>query len=129
MPLAVALYGWIAQLALPLPLMLLSVGFLGATLMLAFIPLTAYVVDAFRLYSASAMTGMVVIRCLMGTFLPLTTSPLVDRFGYGWAFTVFAVFSLCLAPIPLLIQRYGWRWRQSSKHTREWRNDDDPVND
>ena len=118
LPPAVALYGWAAQLRLPLPVMLLSVSMVGATLMLAFLPLSAYVVDAFGLYAASAMTGLIVARCLMGTFLPLLTTPLVDNFGYGWGFTVLAFLSLALAPIPVVVLRYGEEWRQCSKYTR-----------
>lgn len=119
LPLAVVSYGWGAQLRLPLPLMLSSVGLLGFALMLAFLPLTAYVVDAFGLYSASAMTGLIVTRCLMGTFLPLLTGPAVDYLGYGWGFTVFGTASLCLIPIPILVLRYGPSWRQLSRYTRE----------
>lgn len=118
LPAAIALYGWAAQLRLPLPVMLLAAVLVGSALMLAFLPLSAYVVDAFGLYSASAMTGMIVVRCLMGTFLPLLTAPLVDGFGYGWGFTVLAFASLALAPIPAIVLRYGQWWRQFSPYTR-----------
>lgn len=119
LPLAVISYGWSAHLRLPLPLMLSSVGLLGFTLMIAFLPLTAYVVDAFGLYSASAMTGLIVTRCLMGTFLPLFIGPAVNYLGYGWGFTMFGVASLCLIPIPILVLRYGPKWRQLSHYTRD----------
>ena len=119
MPFAVLSYGWIAELKLPLWLLLVSVALLGTTLIICFVPFMAYVVDAFGLYSASAMTGVIVTRCLMGTFLPLTTGPLVGHFGYGWGFTVFAAVSTCLAPIPVLVMRYGPVWRQWSKYTKE----------
>lgn len=119
MPFAIALYGWAAHLRLPLPLLLLSVSFVGSTLILATLPLSAYVVDAFGLYSASAMTGFIVARCLMGTFLPLATTPLVEAFGYGWGFTVLALVSLSLAPVPLVVMRYGTHWRYKSKYTRD----------
>jgi hypothetical protein len=99
--------------------MLLSVGLMGATLLLGFLPLTAYVVDAFGLYSASAMTALIVTRCLVGTFLPLATAPLVDAMNWGWAFTVLAAALLVLAPVPVLVMRYGHKWRQRSKYTRE----------
>ncbi|KAK0704564.1 major facilitator superfamily domain-containing protein [Lasiosphaeris hirsuta] len=118
MPLATLAYGWIAEFQLPLPFMLLSISLLGTTLMLSMIPLMSYVVDAFGLFSASAMTGVIVMRCLAGTFLPLATGPLVDSFGYGWGFTVFAALALCIAPIPIVIFRYGEKWRQYSKYSR-----------
>ncbi|KAK1751323.1 major facilitator superfamily domain-containing protein [Echria macrotheca] len=119
MPLAVAAYGWTAALGLPLPILLLSVALIGTTLMLAMIPMMAYIVDAFGLFSASAMTGIIVTRCLMSTFLPLTTGPLIGTLGYGWAFTIYAGTNLALAPIPMLMLRYGERWRQFSKYSRD----------
>ena len=119
LPLALALYGWAAELRLPLLLLLLSLVLLGVTLMLALIPLMAYIVDAFGLFSASALTGVIVMRCLMSTFLPLSTGPVIDALGYGWGFTLYAALCLAMAPIPILMLRYGARWRQASKYTRD----------
>ncbi|KAK4043876.1 major facilitator superfamily domain-containing protein [Parachaetomium inaequale] len=119
LPLTVAAYGWAAQLRLPLLVLLFCVCAMGTALMLAMIPVMAYVVDAFGLFSASAMTGIIVTRCLMSTFLPLTTAPLVDRLGFGWGFTVLAGFSLLLAPIPILMLRYGAYWREASRYSRD----------
>ncbi|KAI0160948.1 MFS general substrate transporter [Hypoxylon sp. FL1284] len=119
LPLVAVWYGWAAQAKLPVGALLVAVVMLGVTLMLGFLPLFAYVVDAFGIYSASAMTAVIVARCLAGTFLPLTTGPLVDRFGYGIGFSVFGVASLLFCPIPVLVLRYGYRWRQRSKYTRE----------
>ncbi|KIX05124.1 uncharacterized protein Z518_05996 [Rhinocladiella mackenziei CBS 650.93] len=118
-PLVVAAYGWIAQARLPLWLLLISLGLLGSTFILGFLPLLAYIVDTFKLYSASAMTAIIVTRCLMGTFLPLTVEPLVKGLGYGWAFTALSSASLCLAPIPVLLLRYGSKWRQRSEYTQD----------
>ncbi|KAF2681977.1 MFS general substrate transporter [Lentithecium fluviatile CBS 122367] len=119
LPLAVTAYGWIAQFRLPVPLLLLSVALLGFTLLLTIIPLSAYVVDACGIYSASAMTGVIMTRCLMGTFLPLTTGPLAENLGYGWGFSCLGALSLSLAVVPVLILRYGEKWRQRSEVTRD----------
>ena len=118
LPLAIFSYGWITHFRLPLVFLLASVGLMGFTFTLAFMPLMAFVVDATGLFSASAMTGLIVTRCLMGTFLPLTTAPLIGNLGYGWGFTILAAVCLVTAPIPSLIMRYGPKWRSSSKYTR-----------
>ncbi len=118
MPVVIALYGWNAQWHVPLTFALFTVGLLGATLMLAFVPLLIYVADAFGIYAASATTGVIVTRCLMGTFLPLTVQPVLRRFGYGVGFTVLGAISLALAPVPILIMRYGYKWRQRSDYSR-----------
>ncbi|KAK5058709.1 hypothetical protein LTR84_010973 [Exophiala bonariae] len=119
MPFLVMAFGWIAEYRLPLPILLIDLALIGNTTMFGFLPVTAYVVDASKLYAASAMTALIVTRCLMGTFLPLTTAPLVRQFGFGYAFTLLGGASLVLAPIPVFIFKYGAKWRQSSKYTAD----------
>lgn len=82
-------------------------------------PLSAYVVDASGIYSASALTGVIVIRCLAGTFLPLTVGPLTEEFGYGLGLSCLGALSLSMAVIPVLVFRYGEKWRQRSEFTRD----------
>ncbi|KAK4497736.1 hypothetical protein PRZ48_010389 [Zasmidium cellare] len=119
LPICAAFYGWVPGLQLPLVVCLSAVALMGVTGMLGFLPVMSYVVDAFGLYSASAMTAIIVVRCLMGTFLPLVTQPLVERLGWGWAFTTLGAFTILLAPIPALVMRYGAKWRQRSSYTKE----------
>lgn len=119
LPFVVALYGWVAQCILPVPLMLLAVVLLGAFVIMGMVPLTAYVVDSFNIFSASAMTAVLITRCLMGTFLPLVTAPLSEAIGYGLGFTVLAAATLLLAPVPFVIRRYGGQWRQKSDFTKD----------
>ncbi|OTA57683.1 major facilitator superfamily transporter [Hypoxylon sp. EC38] len=119
MPFITAWYGWITQTHGSVFLLLFSVGAIGVALMLGFLPLYAYVVDAFGLYAASAMTAVIVTRCLAGTFLPLAVGALISKFGYGIGVSIFAGTSLLLIPIPILVLRYGKKWRQKSKYTRD----------
>jgi hypothetical protein len=117
-PIAVAFYGWCAQLRLPLPVLLLSVVAIGFVVIIAVLPVLSYVVDAFGLYSASAMTAVIVTRCLVSSFLPIFTGYLTDELGYGWGFTVLMGISLLFSPVPVLVYRYGHKWRQRSVYTR-----------
>lgn len=119
LPLAITAYGWVAQMRLPLPVVMFSVGLFGTTLTLAYLPLNAYVVDAFGLYAASGMTAIIVARCLMSTVLPLATDPLVSKFDWGLGLSVLGGIGLLIAPIPVLVFRYGSRWRQLSDYTKD----------
>lgn len=119
LPFVVLIYGWVAQLVLPVPLMLFSVVLLGVFVILSMVPLMAYVVDAFNLFSASALTAVLITRCLMGTFLPLVTVPLTEAIGYGLGFTVLSAATAVLTPVPFLVWRYGGKWRQKSDFTKD----------
>ncbi|KAI6856469.1 hypothetical protein KC338_g4503 [Hortaea werneckii] len=101
----------------PLPL-LLAVILMGFSLLTTIVPLMSYVVDAFSTYSASATTSMLILRCLMGTFLPLTTGPLTDSLGYRGGFGVIAAVCAVLAPVPALVFWFGERWRGGCVFTR-----------
>ncbi|KAK3697494.1 hypothetical protein LTR37_017440 [Vermiconidia calcicola] len=78
LPSIIALYGWSAAAHLPVAVLLLAVVLMGFAMMCSMVPMLTYVTDAFELYSASALTAVLVTRCLAGTFLPLATSPLTD---------------------------------------------------
>lgn len=118
LPFPLAAFGWFTQWRLPLPFLIVSSSLVDVALILVMVTLSSYVVDAFGLYAASAMTGVIISRCLMGSFLPLTAAPLVERLDYGWGFTVVAAVPFSLMSIPMLVMRYGPRWRQWSRYTR-----------
>lgn len=120
LPISVTAYGWIAQYKLPVLLLLGCVVCIGSTLLLTVVPLSNYVVDAFGMYSASALTGVIVTRCLAGTFLPLTFIPLAESFGYGLGCSCLGALSLVMAIIPICVFRYGEKWRQCSELTRNF---------
>ncbi|KAH8817273.1 major facilitator superfamily domain-containing protein [Xylogone sp. PMI_703] len=118
MPIVVALYGWVPYSHWPVSLLLVAVGLVGFFLLFISISLASYVVDAFGLYSASAMTMVLIVRCLSGTLLPLAIPPLTDSLGLGYGFLVVAAVCAVLIPLPLIVIRYGQHWRQNSVYTR-----------
>ena len=101
------------------PLLLLALALVGFTMILILVPLSSYVVDAFGLYSASAMTTVLVARGLAGTLLPLAIPPLTDSLGLGYGFLVLGAICLALLPLPIVIMRYGRIWRQESEYSRD----------
>jgi MFS family permease len=119
LPVMITAFGWITELRLPVPFLLVTAGLLDSSILLTIIPLQAYIVDSCGLFSASAMTGVIVTRCLAGTFLPLTIAPLVEHLGYGWGFTCLGALGLVLAFVPVLLLRYGDKWRQRSAFTKD----------
>lgn len=118
MPFVAALYGWTPYAQWPVVFLLLATALLGMVMMLIWVPLSLYVVDAFGLYSASAMTMVLVVRCLGGTLLPLGIPPLTDKLGLGPGFLVLAAGAVVLLPVPVALMRYGGAWRGKSKYSR-----------
>lgn len=117
-PFIVALYGWAPYAGWSVYVMLLAVALLGFVMMMIMVPISSYVVDAFGLYSASAMTMVLIVRCLAGTLLPLAVPPLTEAFGLGYGFLFLAAVCFVLMPLPTLVFRYGWKWRQNSVYTK-----------
>ncbi|KAK2628091.1 hypothetical protein QTJ16_002737 [Diplocarpon rosae] len=117
-PLVTFFYGWVPSMHWPVWLLLLQVGFLGFVLIIMSAPVSSYIVDSFRLYSASAMTMVLLTRCTMGTLLPLTIPPLTDALGLGGAFAFLAILCTLMIPLPILVMRYGGKWRERSVYTR-----------
>lgn len=118
-PIAVAMYGLVPGAHWPVWLLLLFVAVMGFFLLLISVSLASYVVEAFGLYSASAMTIVLIARCLCGTLLPLAIPPLTDALGLGEGFMVQAGICLVLLPLPVGVMIYGPRWRQNSVYTKD----------
>ncbi|KAF2480130.1 putative major facilitator superfamily transporter [Neohortaea acidophila] len=118
-PLVMFLYGWSADRHWPVWVLLVSVVFVGLVVVTSIVPMMTYITDAFGLYSASALTAVLILRCLAGSFLPLAMPPLTNLVGIGWGFSIIAATLLATAPIPALVMRYGPRWRQRSNYTME----------
>lgn len=119
LPITVTFYGLVPQLEWSFWLLLLAVVITGFFEILCMVPLLTYITDAFGLYSASALTAVLMIRCLMGTFLPLATAPLTEMLGYAYGFLILAAICLGFALVPLLVMLYGASWRQRSKYTKD----------
>ncbi|CAG8978288.1 hypothetical protein HYALB_00010287 [Hymenoscyphus albidus] len=118
MPFVAALYGWTPHALWSVSLILLAAALLGTIMMLIWVPLSLYVVESFGLYSASAMTMVLVARCLGGTLLPLGIPPLTGRLGIGPGFLVLAAVCGVLIPVPVVVMRCGGVWRRWSRFSR-----------
>ncbi|KAH7418054.1 major facilitator superfamily domain-containing protein [Cadophora sp. MPI-SDFR-AT-0126] len=118
LPFVVGLYGWVPYSDWSIYLLLVVVAALGFVSIVIGIPMSSYIVDSFGIYSASAMTVVLLTRCSMGTLLPLCIPLLTDALGLGYGFLVLAAICVVVIPLPALMMRYGSHWRQKSVYTR-----------
>lgn len=110
-------FGWSASLRWPLWVGVTTMVIMRVGMLLSFVPIHAYVVDAFGLFAASAMTAVIVLRCLGAAFLPLLTEYWAGQYGYGLSFTMCGTFTICSLVVPLTIFYKGEKWRQRCKYS------------
>ena len=114
-PVGLFLYGWTIQYHLFFIAPMLGSATLGFGFFVTTIPLNAYLVDAYKVNSASAIAATIVMRCIVGALLPLAGPPLYDQLGYGWGNSLLGFVALLFVPVPMLFMRYGERLRTSAR--------------
>ena len=114
-PIGLFLYGWTVEVRTHWIVPIIGTSFIGFGLAVTNIPVLSYMVDAFGVYSASAVAASLLLRCIFGAVLPLAGPPLYGSLGYGWGNSLLGFLALLFLPIPLLLMRYGERLRKSSK--------------
>lgn len=72
----------------------------------------SYIIDAYALHAASAVSAATFLRSLAGFGLPLLATPLYNSLGLGWGNSLLGFLAFVFgAPMPLLLWRYGKRIR------------------
>lgn len=112
------IYGWAfeKQLHWALPIVgcvIFSWGMVAFTM-----PVTTYLIDVFHTEAAGPVGASAVLRCLVGGLLPLCSSNLYDKLGFGWGNTVLAFIALAFTPFPYLFYRHGDKLRKESSDVR-----------
>ncbi|CCM05490.1 uncharacterized protein FIBRA_07711 [Fibroporia radiculosa] len=74
-----------------------------------------YLMDAYQMYSASALAATVVLRSIVAAVFPLFIPTMYANIGDGWACSVFAFLVTACMPIPYLFYKYGPWLRAHSK--------------
>lgn len=119
LPIGLFMYGWTAEFRVQYMAPIIASGILGLGLVSTTIPVRSYLVDAFGVYSASAVAGSAVFRQLGGTLFPLAGPPLYQNLGLGWGNSVLGFIALAFIPVPLLLMRYGQALRSWDKRNFE----------
>ncbi|KAI9572551.1 MFS general substrate transporter [Boletus coccyginus] len=91
----------------------------GAGMILNLQCIQTYVVDAFTLYSASAMAAVSCLRSLAGCGFPLFAPAMYSALGFGKGDTVLAAVAVVIGcPAPWIFWRFGERIRNASRYAR-----------
>jgi len=106
-PVGLLWYGWAAEQRLHWVMPIIGGGIFTFGLMLIYIPIQLYLVDAFQ-YAASALAAAAVFRCLFGFSFPLFGSQLYAALGSGGANSLLAGLAIVIGvPFPIWIYYKG----------------------
>ena len=108
-------YGWSAEYRLPWIIPILGTALVSMALSVTNISLYSYLVDAFSIYAASAVSASVVASCIAGAILPMAGPELFARLGVGWGTSVLAFTAMIFIPVPIFLMKYGERARNYSR--------------
>jgi multidrug resistance protein len=91
----------------------------GFSMVLVFLSIMNYLIDAYLIYAASALAANSVLRSLFGAAFPLFTSDMYKNLGIHWASSVPAFLALACVPFPFLFYKYGAAIRQRCRYAAE----------
>jgi len=111
LPVGLFIYGWTTEYGKHWIAPMLGTAIVGFGLLIIFMAMQTYLVDAFTRYAASAIAANTVLRSLLGGLLPLCGLQMYNKLGLGWGNSLLAFLSLALVPIPWVFAVYGERIR------------------
>jgi multidrug resistance protein len=102
---------WAASMAAGIPF--------GAGMVLVFLSIMNYLIDAYTIFAASTLAANAVLRSVFGTAFPLFTTQMYDNLGVHWASSIPAFLALACVPFPFLFYKYGAAIRARCKFAAE----------
>jgi len=111
--------GWTARSSIHWIVPVLGGFPLGAGMLLLFMSLINYLVDAYETFAASALAATACSRSLFGVLLPFAAKPMYDQLGVAWACSLLGFLSLAMCTIPFAFLKYGNKIRANSRFCQE----------
>lgn len=82
-------------------------AFFGFGLVLIFLAITNYLIDAYTIFAASVLAANSLLRSAFGAAFPMFTSYMYADLGTSWASAIPAFLALACLPAPFILYRYG----------------------
>ncbi|TCD61154.1 hypothetical protein EIP91_008834 [Steccherinum ochraceum] len=117
LPVGLFLTGWTARHNIHWIVPDIGIVLVGAGILLDFVAIQTYVIDAFALHAASALAAVMFIRALAGFGFPLFSPYMYSALGYGKGDTILAAFAIAVGcPAPFFFWHVGARFRRKSEY-------------
>lgn len=91
----------------------------GFGMVLVFLGIMVYLIDAYTIYAASVLAANSVIRSCFGAGFPLFTTYMYNNLGIHWASCIPAFLSVACLPFPFIFYKYGAKVRRKCKYAAE----------
>jgi multidrug resistance protein len=95
---------------------IIGTAFFGFGIILSYSGIFTFLVEAYPLYAASALSANSFARSSFAASFPLFGVQMYEKLGFDWASTLLACLTLALAPFPYVFWLYGKKLRQKSKY-------------
>ncbi|KAJ6513291.1 major facilitator superfamily domain-containing protein [Mycena sanguinolenta] len=111
-PAGLFIYGWSAQFHTHFMGPLIGAGIFAFGMLMTYICIQTYLVDAFAEYAASALAATIILRSICGAVFSIVGAKLYEKLDYGWGTSVLAFISVGALPIPALLWVFGPKLRE-----------------
>ncbi|KAJ4397944.1 MFS siderochrome iron transporter 1 [Didymella pomorum] len=119
MPIGLFWFAWTNSPSIHWVVSIMAGAPFGFGMVLVFLSIMNYLIDAYLIYAASVLAANSVLRSLFGAAFPLFTSNMYADLGIHWASSIPAFLALACVPFPFLFYKYGATIRQRCKFAAE----------
>ncbi|RXK34739.1 hypothetical protein M231_08000 [Tremella mesenterica] len=110
-------FGWTSYPSIHWISPVLAGALLGFAVLGMFVSILNYIIDVYLWAAASALAGATVTRSLFGAAFPLFAVQMYQKLGTQWASSLLGFLALLMAPIPMILMRYGPALRKRSRYS------------
>lgn len=118
-PVGLFWFAWTNYPSIHWSVSIIASGFFGFGIVLVFLALMNYLIDAYTIYAASVLAANAVLRSIFGAVFPLFTTQMYDNLGIHWASSIPAFLALVCVPAPFLFYKFGPAIRARCKFANE----------
>ncbi|RSH82295.1 hypothetical protein EHS25_006005 [Saitozyma podzolica] len=110
-------FGWTSYPSIHWISPVLAGGLIGMGVLGMFVSLFNYIIDVYLWAAASALAGATVARSACGAAFPLFATQMYAKLGTQWASSLLGFLALLMAPIPIVLMKFGPKLRMRSKYS------------
>ena len=119
LPIGLFIFAWTNYPSVHFIVSIIFTAPFGFGMVLVFLSIMNYLIDAYTIYAASVLAANSVLRSTFGAIFPLFTTYMYDGLGIHWASSIPAFLALACVPFPFLFYKYGPTIRKKCKFARE----------